>query len=80
MEKTAFLCSGHRWTPAAGPAFLPGPRACACGVAPTSSCTPRGPPGKWCLCPAQHLLQLQPGVKEEIKQLVALTVMAKPCS
>lgn len=40
-------CSGHKWMPAAGPGLQPGPRACACGVAPTSSLALRGPQGEW---------------------------------
>lgn len=43
----ASRCSGHKWTPAAGPGLQPGPRACACGVAPTSSLALRGPQGEW---------------------------------
>lgn len=47
MESMAPRCSGHKWMPAAGPGLQPGPRACACGVAPTSSLALRGPQGEW---------------------------------
>lgn len=46
MEKTAFLCSGHRQMPAAGAGFQPERPACASGVTLTSSLTLRGPQGK----------------------------------
>lgn len=46
MVKTAFPCSGHRWTLATGPGVPPGPRASASGVAPDSSWTPQGLQGK----------------------------------
>ena len=65
MEKMAFQCSGHRWMPAAGPGFQPGPHVCASGVAPTSSFTPRGLQGKWCPCPRPYVAKSQPGFMKE---------------
>lgn len=80
MEKTAFQCSGHKWMPAAGPGFQPGPHACASGAAPTLSFTLRGLQGKWCLYTAQLLAKSQQVLRKKKEWLVALTMMDKPCS